>query len=211
EVPPFQIVFNQSASASYVEGDELWAKMDITNQGNLQDTQTIKYRVKNIGVVDSQDVTLGAGQTKTVNLSWSIQEGQAGQRNITFVSKNGTQWAWGWVPITVKEDPHFDVSITGTNSPVNEGNTLEVTTDVQNTGGVEGTQNVELVFNGSTVDSQQLTVGAGNTTSVTFTHTTSSSAGAETYTAEVVSQDDSASTQVDVCIPGWWWVPRQCP
>ncbi|MFW6045352.1 MAG: hypothetical protein ACOC8O_00670 [Natronomonas sp.] len=41
-------------------------------------------------------------------------------------------------------EPFFDVTITGTNEPVSDGETLEVYADVENTGGAEGTQEIEL-------------------------------------------------------------------
>ncbi|MDZ7688553.1 MAG: CARDB domain-containing protein [Halobacteriales archaeon] len=66
--------------------------------------------------------------------------------------------------VTVKQGELFNVNVTGTNSPVIEGETLEVTANVTNTGDEEGTQEVNLTdtgFSSEQQDEAELTLGPG--------------------------------------------------
>jgi PGF-CTERM protein len=91
----------------------------------------------------------------------------------------------------------FQVQIENTNTPVSEGDTLAVTVNVSNTGDVEGTQDVTLTIGGSQRDSQQVTLGPGESKEITLEWQTGSGDAGD-YTAEVASQDDSATTDVRV-------------
>ena len=66
--------------------------------------------------------------------------------------------------VTVKQGELFNVNVTGTNSPIIEGQTLEVTANVTNTGDEEGTQEVNLTdtgFSSEQQDEVELTLGPG--------------------------------------------------
>ncbi|MCQ1535995.1 hypothetical protein FTO70_09950 [Methanosarcina sp. KYL-1] len=53
---------------------------------------------------------------------------------------------------------------------VRAGKEAKISIDVENTGNAAGEYNVELVVNGSVVDSQSISLDAGQSTTVTFTH-----------------------------------------
>jgi len=93
----------------------------------------------------------------------------------------------------------FDVAISSTNSPVNEGSDLNVDYSVQNTGfSANNTQDIRLQIDTVEEDrDSNITLSPGSSTTGTLTWTTpSSSAG--TYNAAVLSDDDTASTSVTV-------------
>ena len=93
----------------------------------------------------------------------------------------------------------FDVSISSTNSPVNEGSDLNVDYSVVNTGfSVNNTQDIRLNIDSTEEDRDpNITLSPSSSTTGTLTWTTpSSSAG--TYNASVLSDDDTASTSVTV-------------
>lgn len=93
----------------------------------------------------------------------------------------------------------FDVSISSTNSPVNEGSDLNVDYSVVNTGfSVNKTQDIRLNIDSTEEDRDtNITLSPSSSTTGTLTWTTpSSSAG--TYNASVLSDDDTASTSVTV-------------
>jgi len=92
---------------------------------------------------------------------------------------------------------NFSVTITGTNGPVTEGETVDMSVDVTNTGAASATDTITLSSRGQTVDSQSVSVGAGQTTSITLQQPTSSG-DAGTLTLTVSSSDDSAQTTVTV-------------
>ncbi|WP_340817803.1 S-layer protein domain-containing protein [Methanolobus sp. WCC4] len=81
---------------------------------------------------------------------------------------------------------------------VKTGEELTVTVDVANTGTAEGDKDVKLMINGSTVDTQSITLDTGDETTLTFT-TSMEEAG--TYEAQV--GDATASFDVEKSsIPG---------
>ena len=93
----------------------------------------------------------------------------------------------------------FDVAISATNSPVEEGSDLNVDYSVVNTGfSVNNTQDIRLNIDSTEEDRDtNITLSPSSSTTGTLTWTTpSSSAG--TYNASVLSDDDTASTSVTV-------------
>jgi hypothetical protein len=90
------------------------------------------------------------------------------------------------------------VQITGTNSPVTEGETLDITADVENTGSTSVTRTLELLIEGEgVVASQEVTVAPGATESRTLSWT-SEAGDAGDYTATISSGDDTDTTNVTV-------------
>jgi len=94
----------------------------------------------------------------------------------------------------------FDVTITGTNGPVQPGNTLDVTVDVSNAGTDSDTQTVTLdIDNGvGQVDSQSVTLSGGGSTTQTLSWSVPSGQSEQDYQATVSSADDTASQTVTV-------------
>lgn len=93
----------------------------------------------------------------------------------------------------------FDVAISSTNSPVEEGSNLNVDYSVVNTGfSANNTQDIRLNIDSTEEDRDtNITLSPSSSTTGTLTWTTpSSSAG--TYNASVLSDDDTASTSVTV-------------
>jgi len=94
-------------------------------------------------------------------------------------------------------DTNFEVEITGTNSPVNEGGTLDVDVEITNTGYTSGTQMVELNIDGLGSDSESVTVGGEDSSEVTLSVPTETGDGGS-YTAVVESEDDNDTEGVTV-------------
>jgi len=94
----------------------------------------------------------------------------------------------------------FDVVITGTNSPVNQGDVLDVTVDVTNSGGASDTQTITLdIDNGiGQSDSQSVSLGSGQSTTLTLSWPTGGDQTSQDYQATVASEDDSTSQTVTV-------------
>lgn len=81
---------------------------------------------------------------------------------------------------------------------IKTGEDATVTVDVSNTGTASGTEEVSLLVNGTTVDSQEITLDAGEQTNVTFTVTEK-----EAGTYEIQVGDATASLEVEKSsIPG---------
>jgi len=92
----------------------------------------------------------------------------------------------------------FDVTITGTNSPVTAGETLDVTADVTNSGATAASDTIFLQRAVQTYDAVTVSgLASGATTSITLSWDTQSGDDGD-YTLEVASSDDTASTSVTV-------------
>lgn len=91
----------------------------------------------------------------------------------------------------------FDVGITGTNSPVNESEVLEVTAEIFNTGNEFATQNVSLEIDGTKVDDTSLSLDIGEATTQVFEWQTDDGDAGD-HTAVVASEDDSGTQNVVV-------------
>lgn len=89
----------------------------------------------------------------------------------------------------------FEVTITDTNDPVAEGETLEVTAEVANTGDLPATQDLELEISDGVgiVDTAELSLTGGSVENVTLEWETGVGDAGE-YTITVASDDD-ADTQ----------------
>jgi len=97
-------------------------------------------------------------------------------------------------------DSRFNVTITGTDSPVDEGNQLRVTVEVRNNGPSDDSRRVALDIDGTERD--DTTVSVGNRTATTETLTWNTNDGDNgSYTATVhtdESHDNNDSTPVKV-------------
>ena len=92
----------------------------------------------------------------------------------------------------------FDVTITNTNSPVQEGDILTVDYSADNTGDAQDTQDIRLEIDSveEDRDSDITLLGAQSTTGTLQWDTTDESA--DTYSATVLSDDDSDSVTVEI-------------
>ncbi|MFA9426293.1 hypothetical protein [Natronorubrum sp. A-ect3] len=95
-------------------------------------------------------------------------------------------------------DPaEFDVSITGTNTPVEQGVALTVDADIENVGGETGTQDIELVVGETVVDTTSISLEAGASSPLTLTADTDALEPGD-YPVIVSSEDDTAETTVTI-------------
>jgi len=92
----------------------------------------------------------------------------------------------------------FDVTVTNTNSPVTKGDVLSVDYSANNTGDVQDTQDIRLVIDIVEEDrDSNVTLGGGVSTTGTLQWDTTNE-NATTYTATVLSNDDTDSVTVEV-------------
>jgi hypothetical protein len=105
--------------------------------------------------------------------------------------------------MTVLQDASFATNITGTNAPVDQGDDLEVTFEVQNTGDATDTQSVSVVAGGT--NSTNVTLDANRSTTETLTVGTRGSRVGQRRTSNlsvtVSSDDDSDVKDVDIITP----------
>jgi hypothetical protein len=95
------------------------------------------------------------------------------------------------------EPASFNVGITSVTNPVDAGDTIEVTAQIDNTGGQADTQTISLSVPGLGSDQTTAQLAAGESVERTLDISTTSSDAGE-YTAEVLSADDSVSVPITV-------------
>lgn len=97
--------------------------------------------------------------------------------------------------VFIVEGGQVAVDVASTNSPVSEGDSLEVTATIENTGGASTTESVSLSIGDETVDTVETTLEGGEAETVTLTWQTAvGDAGA--YEVVVESQSNSDSSLV---------------
>ncbi|MFW5907927.1 MAG: InlB B-repeat-containing protein [Candidatus Natronoplasma sp.] len=127
-----------------IEGQTATVNYNVTNTGDLQDTQDIEFTVtdENGDVVYSeidQDVTLGSGDIYDGSFSWQTEEGDAGEYNLTVSSEDDQATVTTTVYATAMEIN--DTTATYTGDPA-QWETHWEATDVY----VEGLEQMDLIY-----------------------------------------------------------------
>jgi hypothetical protein len=146
---------------------------------------------------DGDGTADATGQSPTVTTTFD----SAGEVTVelTVTDDDGaTATATQTVSVTEAPDPaSFQVSNLTAPSTATQGEPIEVTATVENTGTEEGTQTVEFEFDGSVLADQSVTLAGGASEEVSFdVDTTGVAAG--TYTHGVATDDDSATAQITI-------------
>ncbi|QCS42161.1 hypothetical protein [Natrinema versiforme] len=175
-------------NAPVTGGEWLEVTATLANTGDGPADRDVELVVgRDPTTVDTQGVTVGAGQTTTVSLGYEIYPvrnddefpvrvgtgDDTASRTVLVYGRDGNDGGDG--------EPSFAVSITGTNAPVTGGEWLSVTAAVENVGDAAGTHDVELVVGRSpeVVDAASVSLPPGGTGTVSL--------GYETYP---VTNDD---------------------
>ena len=188
--PAFFDVAITGTNSPISEGETLTVDATVENTGDESGTQTITLDVPGLGQ-DSTTETLSGGTSTTVSLSVGTSSGDAGEYTATVASEDDTDST----DVRVDAPANFAVTIDGTNSPVVEGETLDVTATVENTGDLSDSQNITLAADGTTEDSTTVELAGGESTTVTLSWDTQPGDAGE-HTATVASDNDTSSTGV---------------
>ena len=185
-------------------GDTIGVTLNITNTGQ-SGTQDVSVAVDG-DVRANVSETLGADEsTQTfVSLPTSAADITGTQGDVTVRADTGDQTASQTV--TLQQSPQFDVNLTLNNSVVDNGDDINGTVNVTNTGGQSATQDVTVSIDGTEFFNQSdTTIAAGNSKEFTFARSTDADdAGDRTITA--ASDDDSDSGLVTVNEPAFFEV-----
>jgi len=189
--PNFGVTIDETNSP-VTEGEDINVTWTVENTGDKSDTQTTTAKVPGFGSF-ARTATLDGGESTTEMISLSTRSGDAGMYTLTVESENDTATE----TVVVESKANFEVTIDGTNSPVTEGDTLNVTTTIENTGDETDTQTVSLSIGGAERDNSTVSLGAGDSTTETLMWSTEEG-DADTYTLTVESENDTAAEMVTV-------------
>ena len=190
------IVNVEETNSPVIEGNTLAVSATIANTADESDTQPIDLIVGD-STVATTSVSLGPGESETLRIEWETEVGDAGGYTAIVSSEDNTDTA----EVIVLEQGEFAVDVDATNSPVVQGEPIDVTATVENTGDETGTQRVELSLDGQVFDSTTVTLEPGDSETVTFTWETANRPTG-TYTAGVTTEDGASdATEVTVLDP----------
>lgn len=190
--PAYFAVNIDSTNSPVTEGETLDVTATINNTGGVTDTQSIELMADGV-LRDQTTVTVDAGVEKEVTLSWDTGEGDAANYMVAVTSVNETTS----VGVRILEGSYFSVNIDSINSPVTEGDTLNVTATINNTGDMADTQEIELMIGGTIRDTKTFTLDPGADNVVTLSWGTVEGDGGD-YTAEVASKDETDSQAITI-------------
>ena len=175
------------------ENDTLSVNATIDNVGGVHGTQTVNLTIDGTEV-DNQSVSLDAGATTTQAFEWTTGPGDDGNHTAAVNSENASATA----AVEVLAPANVSVNLTGTNSPVAEGETLQVDATVNNTGDVTATRNVTLAINGTGVVASQTVTLAGGNASALALNWTPGGRDAGNYTVTVAAEDANDTAAVEI-------------
>ncbi|QKY20192.1 hypothetical protein B4589_007290 [Halolamina sp. CBA1230] len=163
----FEVSINDAdSSLDVVGGEDAVVNATIENTGSQQATQTVSLDVGGSEAV-TEEVTLVGGASTTVELSYTTSAADDGA-NVTVSSADDSAQR----TLSVSEPANFQVTIDSINDSVSEGDDIVVDYTVTNTGDVIGEKSIDLLINGSSVDSTTLQIDAGQDTGSSFTYST---------------------------------------
>nr|WP_240148841.1 CARDB domain-containing protein [Halorubellus sp. JP-L1] len=100
EDPNFQVT-SLSTNSPITEAETLEVTAEIQNTGEVEGTQTVALDFDDDGSVeDTVDLTLGAGATDTVTLTYDAQQGDKGDRDVEVSTEDDV----GTTTVEVRED-----------------------------------------------------------------------------------------------------------
>ena len=147
----------------------------------------------------SPNVTIPPGESREV--TFDFPETVTGDLiGVSFIDDRGIRSRY--LSGIVENSPaQFEVTITDTTSPVEEGEVLDVTATVTNTGSETETQSISLEVAGEVVDTTDVTLDPGQDQSVQLSWTTVAGDAGQ-YSVTVSSNDGLDQANVEVVAPG---------
>lgn len=163
--------------------DITYDSFDIPVEIDVDGEDTVEFEV-----FDSNDeqVKQDTLETETTTLNFEEEGRDTYEIEITAEDEAGNTDTESQT-FTVDPDPAvFETQITDTNRPVDQGEILEVDYNVENTGDVEETRDIEFIFDGTQELTEEITLDQGEQTDETFEFDTESQDTGD-YIVEVVS------------------------
>jgi len=179
-----------TSDTEVVEGEDLEIEVEVENIGEVQATQmiTLYDTAEDSIILDEEQVTIEGESSDTITLTWETQVGEAGDYILEVASEDDDDR----IDVTVLEDAYFEVEIEElSDDEVVEGEEIEVTYSVTNTGEASSTQTIDLRIDGDPIEDKEedLLLGPGEDYEGTFTWQTEGPG--EDREMTVQSDDDS--------------------
>jgi methionine-rich copper-binding protein CopC len=192
--PPEFAVDIVNVTDSVEVGEEIAVTAEITNVGDVDDTQSVTLDIDGLGSA-SEAVSLPFGESVEETFTVATSEGDAGEYTATVASEDDSDST----TLVVGSSPEFAVNITGANVPV-AGEDLEVVVGIENVGAGTATQTIELTVDGVGSNSTAVSLGSGESMETTMTVGTAADDSGQ-YEAVVASENDTDTEPILVVSP----------
>jgi len=149
-------------------GDVLTWTMTLDNAGSVAETTSVRLRLNNNEVVETQAVEIPSGGSDTIEINFVATDTYLGSNSWTLEATGAT--STGSVDIVASTDPGLvSLGIDSINQPELDGGTLRVNAAAENSGTSSFSDTVRLFVSGSQVASESVSLGAKDQDSVTLT------------------------------------------
>ncbi len=157
-----------------IEGHEVAIGYEVENRGTEEDTQDVEFDIYDEGgrsvFSRSERLRLSPGDNFTDEFSWETEENETGVFDLVLVSEDD----FDEVRVTVLKGAYFEVSIYDYDEEVVEGDMISITYRVDNTGEVEGEQDIAFIVEGEVLKNEtDVNIGVGGVYAGVFTWETS--------------------------------------
>ena len=195
---PVPATFNVADLSPEMAEVEPGASVDVSatvsNDGEQEGTQMVELSLDG-EVLDSEELTLGAGDSQTVEFTGVAAPEEEGDYEHSIASNDSE--ATGTLTVAAAAPADFQVSgLEPAEATAAPGDSVDVSATVSNAGDEEATKTVEIRLDGETVDSEDVTLAGGEEASVSFSATAPDEAG--DYTHSVWTEDSEAEGTLTV-------------
>ena len=181
-----------STNSPVAGGETLEVTATVENTDDFEDTQEVVLNIDG-NRTDSTNLTLDGGESETVELEWATGDSDLGNHTAEVASETDADET----DVRVQQPAAFAVTIDSTNSPVAEGEELDVIVTGENVGDLPGNKTVTLSVGAVERDSTDVRLDPGESRAVTLTWETADGDAGD-YTAAVAAGNDSDSAAVTV-------------
>lgn len=156
----FQVEELSLSPSVVAQGESVTAQVKVVNIGRAKGTYTVELEVG--GETLGEEVTLGPGESRTVDFFIEIQEKGTFNVSVGDLSES----------FEVVEPVEFEVSNLMVNpSKIESGESVDISVTVKNRGRVEGIYEAVLKINGKYFDSQEVVIAQGESKTIIFSET----------------------------------------
>ncbi len=201
-----------SASEWCLQGETVWVTVSVANQGDFEESITVELTDTTDSVlIDSQEVPLAPAGTSNLTFAWYTTGATIGDHSLEAVASvltEETNTDNNTMATTVEvKVPVHDVAIIAVDAPSEavEGDLVQVNVTIENQGTYAETTTVSLTDQTDDIDSQSVTLDAGDSADVLFDwDTTGASIGDHSLEAvasvvtEETDTDDNTMTTVTI-------------
>ena len=194
---PPEIIPTMTDNTPVEEGEEIELELSVTNSGEMSGSQQLEISPVDSFAFSSQwvDIDLSGGASTTETITYDTSRGDAGEYTFEVSGEEGSDST----SVTVFEPASLEVDVS-TDRNIVAGQTFDIVVDIENVGGAEATQSIEIIPEtaapiDSHTDSVTLEPGEEDTRVVTFEPAVEADGS---YDIDVLTDDDVTTISVFV-------------